>query len=297
MGRGRGRVESVSTLLRGMGEKLRRGVLLSDPISLSVPSSAPHPCQKEGTQMEEGLDFHPPLKHLQGINQARAQLECELAQEAQGLARQYHEWQIKLARRHEIWQAQMAKEVDATFQEVFSQASLTDSIKLLPWCISSTFPLCYMSEALATTMQQDEDIPTSTTVPEPEGSLAPGPSNTPAHQTGPLLLPVPPLPDIPFVGTPSNGCPFAGFIASPTQKKWDQSSSNSLGNHHNKRTHVGSQEVEARSENSSAQSDEDTPKLVLEAGPSFKQQGNLPAPLPVQPGPPLILMMVLWQEA
>ena len=43
----------------------------------------------------------------------------------------------------------------------------------------------------------------------------------------------------------------------------------------------------------------DTPKLVLEARPSFiQQQGQEPTnPLPVQPGPLLILMLVLWQEA
>ena len=52
--------------------------------------------------MEEGLGIHPALKWLQGINQAKAQLECELAQEAQGLARKYDDWQIKLARKHEM---------------------------------------------------------------------------------------------------------------------------------------------------------------------------------------------------
>ena len=50
--------------------------------------------------MEEGLGFHPSLKWLQGINLARAQLECELAQEAQGLARKYDDWWIRLAREH-----------------------------------------------------------------------------------------------------------------------------------------------------------------------------------------------------
>ena len=75
-----------------------------------------------------------------------------------------------------------------------------------------------MSKALATTVQQDEDIPATSIVPEPEGSLAPGPSNSPAHQTGTLPLSVPPLPDISFVGTPPVGYPFAGFTASPTQK-------------------------------------------------------------------------------
>ena len=70
--------------------------------------------------MEEGFGFHPALKRLQGINQARVQLECELAQEAQGLARKYDSWWIRLARKHERQWAQMAKEADATFQEVLS---------------------------------------------------------------------------------------------------------------------------------------------------------------------------------
>ena len=56
---------------------------LSDLISLLVPSLASNPHQEEGIQMEEGLSFHPALKLLQDVNQARAQLECELAQEIQ----------------------------------------------------------------------------------------------------------------------------------------------------------------------------------------------------------------------
>ena len=63
----------------------------------------------------------------------------------------------------------MVKQADATFQEVFSQGSLVDSIKLLPWCISFTVPLHYMSRAQATATQQDEDIPTTTNASEPEG--------------------------------------------------------------------------------------------------------------------------------
>ena len=85
------------------------------------------------------------------------------------------------------------------FQEVFSQVSLAHSIKLLPWCISSTVPLYYMSGTIATAMQQDEDIPAAS---EPEGSLAPGPSSSPAHPPRTPPLQVPPLLDIPFVGTP-----------------------------------------------------------------------------------------------
>ena len=45
-------------------------------ISLSVTSSASPPHQEVGTQMEEGSGFHPALKLLQDVNQARAKLEC-----------------------------------------------------------------------------------------------------------------------------------------------------------------------------------------------------------------------------
>ena len=179
---------------------------------------------------------------------------------------------IKLARRHERQWAQIVKQTDATFQEVFSQASSTNSIKLLSWCISSTVPLCYMSGVLATAMQQNEDIPATTTAAKPDGSLAPGPSSSPAHPPGTPPLPVHSLLDILFVGTPPVGHPFAEFLAIPKQKRWDCSSKSSLDDHCNKRTHADSQEVEARSEHRSAQGNEDMPKLVLEAGPSFKQQ-------------------------
>ena len=83
---------------------------------------------------------------------------------------------------------------------------------------------------------------------------------------------MPPLPEILFVDTPLVGCPFVEFLTIPTWKKWDCSSSSSLSNHHDKRTHIDSEEVKARSEHSSAQGDEDMTKLVMEAGPSFNQQ-------------------------
>ena len=61
----------------------------------------------------------------------------------------------------------------------------------------------------------------TTTVPKPEGSQAPDPSDSPAHQTETQPPLVPPLLDIPFVCTPPVGHPFAGLIVGPTQKKWD----------------------------------------------------------------------------
>ena len=173
----------------------------------------------------------------------------------------------------------MAEEADATFHGVFSQVSSTDWIKLLHWCFSSTIPLHYMNDALATTVQQEEDIPVTITVPKPEGSQAPDASDSPGHQTETLPLPVPPLPYIPFVGTTPVGCPFAGFIASPTQKKWDCSPSSSLGNHCDKRT----QEVEARNEHSSTQGKEDTPMLASEVRPSSEPQVQEPTSPPSSP--------------
>ena len=62
----------------------------------------------------------------------------------------------------------------------------------------------------------------------------------------PPLMPL--LPDIPFVDTPPVGHPFPGFIASPTPKNWDLSSSSSLGDHHTKRTHLSPKEAEVTSE-------------------------------------------------
>ena len=167
-------------------------------------------------EKREGSGFHLALKLLQDINQPRTQLECELAQETQELVWRYDDWQVKLVRRHKRQQAQMVKETDTTFQEVFSEVRLNDLMKLLHWCICPTVPLCYMKEALSTTMQQDEDIPATSTVPETESSQVLGPSNSPAHQTGTLPLPVHLLPYTPFVGTPQVGHPFAEFIADTT---------------------------------------------------------------------------------
>ena len=86
--------------------------------------------------------------------------------------------------------------------------SLADSIKLLPWCISSSIPCNYMGDALVTAMQQGENVPATTAVPKPEESTALGPSSSPAHLTEnpPPIIPL--LPDFPFVGTPPGGAPI-----------------------------------------------------------------------------------------
>ena len=54
----------------------------------------------------------------------------------------------------------MINQTDAAFQEVFFQVSLTEAVTLLPWCISVAVPFCYISRAIATAAQQDEDVST-----------------------------------------------------------------------------------------------------------------------------------------
>ena len=133
----------------------------------------------------------------------------------------------KHARRHTKQRAQMIDQTDATFQEVFSQASLTEAVKLLSWCIPVVVPFHYISGTVITAAQQDKGISTiskpcltrSEPELEPHGSLAPGPSGglTPLPGTSPLSMPS--LPDIPLAGTPLVGHPFSDFLAIPSQGK------------------------------------------------------------------------------
>ena len=51
--------------------------------------------------------------------------------------------------------------------------SLADSMKLLPWCVSTAVPLHYVSRLMATVTQPDEDIPTASEPEEsPNGQLS-----------------------------------------------------------------------------------------------------------------------------
>ena len=114
----------------------------------------------------------------------------------------------------------------------------------------------------------------TTTVPEPEGSQALDPSDSPAHQTGTPSPPAPSLLDIPFVGTPLVGCPFARLIVGPTQQKVNNSSNGTLSDQCNKQTHIDLQEVKVRSKHSSTEGDEDIPKLAPKARPRSEPQGQ-----------------------
>ena len=117
----------------------------------------------------------------------------------------------------------MAEKVDATFQEVFSEMSSTDSVRLLPWCISTAanpgmIPIHYMSEALTTTVQQRMDAPVATTALGSEGSQALASTNNPAHQTGTPPLPFFPCHTFYLSAFPQLGVHLSGLSSIPSTK-------------------------------------------------------------------------------
>ena len=60
----------------------------------------------------------------------------------------------------------MTQEGESTLQEVFSMTSLADSVKLLPWCISSDIPLHHLDDALVATKRQGKTIQAITAMPK-----------------------------------------------------------------------------------------------------------------------------------
>ena len=52
----------------------------------------------------------------------------------------------------------MIDQTNATLQEVLSQASSTEAIKLLTWCVSVAVPLSYINEAESMAAHQEEGI-------------------------------------------------------------------------------------------------------------------------------------------
>ena len=135
----------------------------------------------------------------------------------------------------------MIDQTNASLQEVLSQASSMEAVKLLPWCISTVVPLCYISEAATMATHQDENISIASepcpTVPEaePYGSLVPGPSGV--LTSPPVMSPFPvfSISNIPRDGTPLLGCSFAGLTIPPKGKQ-DHTPSDSPNHPHIKRT-------------------------------------------------------------
>ena len=162
--------------------------------------------------------YHPSLKLLQDNNQARAQLEYKLVQEAQDLAQSYEcKWAKQVQRHARCW-AQLLNQTDATFQEVFLQADSMEAIKLLSWCVTGVVSLHYIGGAVVTATQLIEDVPSMLELcpmepePEPCGWPAPGPSRvfiSPPGTSPPLVFSS--IPDIPLLCTPLVGHPFPYF--------------------------------------------------------------------------------------
>ena len=136
----------------------------------------------------------------------------------------------------------MAQKGDYTFQEVFSMTSLAKSVKVLPWCISTGVPLCHIDDALAASKQQGKTALATASVTESEEPPTPGLSSSPAQSSETLPPAKPLLPDLPFEGTPSMGCPFFEYLTGPSQKKRECSPSRSFSDHHSKKTQVNSNE-------------------------------------------------------
>ena len=223
---------------------------LSNPVSLSMPSLAPPPHLEEGIHMEGKLGYNPALQYLQDFNQAIAQLKSEQSEELRSwiinIMLSKSKWREDVSRNGQEWSIKG----DYTFQEMFSMTSLADSVKLLPWCISTGIPLCHMDDALVATEWQGKTALATAGATEPEEPSALGLSSSPAHssKTPPHAIPV--LLDLPFEGTPSMGHPFFESLAGPLQKKGDHSPSGLLSDQHSKRTQVHSPKVEVRSEHS-----------------------------------------------
>ena len=81
------------------------------------------------------------------------------------MATTYEDQWARMATQHEDQQARIAEEVDATFCMIFSDISLADLVRLIPWCISTAaspdvIPVHHLSEALATAVQPGADAPT-----------------------------------------------------------------------------------------------------------------------------------------
>ena len=111
----------------------------------------------------------------------------------------------------------MAKEVNATFHEVFSDISLADLVRLIPWYIYTTashdvIPVHHLGKALATAMQPGVDGPAVTLAPGSEDPQVLAPMSSPAHDSETAPPPILPLSDVPSIGTPPVGCLLVGFL-------------------------------------------------------------------------------------
>ena len=177
----------------------------------------------------------------------------------------------------------MAQKGNTAFQEVFAMASSMESLKLLPWCISSAVPSHYISEALVTTTWTGQKCPshqccTWTRGVNCFGAFQQSSSSFWNYCCHHISFSWPSLYGHSPIGTPTCWVPIHLHT-----EKGDCSPSGSLDHHCNKRTCIDSKEVKARSDHSCTQGDKNMPELVPEAGPSSEQWEQEPASPPSNP--------------
>ena len=138
------------------------------------------------------------------------------------MATKHEDWCVMMATKYEDQWARMAEEVDTTFWEVFSETSSIESVRLLLRHIStsanpSALPTCYMSEALATTVQWRVDTPVATTAPESQDSQAPVSTSSLCAKLRLHLFPCQTFP----CWHPQSGVHPSGSLSIPSNIMWD----------------------------------------------------------------------------
>ena len=182
--------------LGGFAAKLRGGapLPLQPDTTVGLHQCYPIPYQEEGSQMEEGLGFHPTLKWFQSINQARAQLEYDLAQEAQVITKNV--WWSTDQVGQEVWETEST---DSQRSRCYLSGGLFSG-----WaqptqlsCYPGVSPLQFPSATWAKCWpplpcNRKRMSPATITVPEAEWlHRLLTPEDSPAHQTGTPPLPIP----------------------------------------------------------------------------------------------------------
>ena len=126
---------------------------LSPSLPLSVPIVSSHSNRDASTQTEEVLSFSLALRQLQEATQVKAQHEWRLALKLEGLAKNYEDQQFRIVQEQEDQLTMMTEQMDTTFREVLSHMNQADSVRLLPWFLSTAAksgagPTCSVSEAI-----------------------------------------------------------------------------------------------------------------------------------------------------
>ena len=117
----------------------------------------------------------------------------------------------------------MEEEVDTTIYKVFSDISSANSVRLIPWCISTAaspnvIPIHHLREALATALQLGVDAPAVTPAPVSEGPHALAPTGSPVCHSETPPPPILLLSDIPYISNPQYDVCMLGSSSIPSMQ-------------------------------------------------------------------------------